>query len=111
MGCLAGAQVLGLDLTQSGFFSVLPWVTMAISANVGGWIADTMVSKGVSVTTVRKLMQTVWGALGSSTHSAVWMQQHMPHDPLMSSAAMLYNICHALGAAFLASLLTLLISG
>lgn len=36
---------------------------MAISANIGGWIADTLVSRGVSVTTVRKLMQTL-GFLG-----------------------------------------------
>jgi ACS family sodium-dependent inorganic phosphate cotransporter len=56
-------QVLGLDLKSSGLFSVLPWITMAISANVGGWIADTMVSKGWSVTSVRKLMQTL-GFLG-----------------------------------------------
>lgn len=52
-------QVLGFDLMTSGFFSVLPWATMAVSANVGGWIADTMVAKGVSVTLVRKVMQTV----------------------------------------------------
>jgi MFS transporter, ACS family, solute carrier family 17 (sodium-dependent inorganic phosphate cotransporter), other len=56
-------QVLGLDLKSSGFFSVLPWVTMAISANVGGWIADTLVEKGVSITLVRKIMQTI-GFLG-----------------------------------------------
>lgn len=51
--------MLGLDLKSSGFFSVLPWVTMAISANVGGWIADTLVERGWSVTSVRKIMQTV----------------------------------------------------
>eukprot|EP01023_Acetabularia_acetabulum_P008613 TRINITY_DN13754_c0_g1_i2.p1 TRINITY_DN13754_c0_g1~~TRINITY_DN13754_c0_g1_i2.p1 ORF type:complete len:281 (-),score=30.73 TRINITY_DN13754_c0_g1_i2:23-865(-) len=56
-------QVLHMDLASSGFYSVLPWVTMAIFANVGGWIADTMVSKGVSVTVVRKLMQSI-GFLG-----------------------------------------------
>jgi hypothetical protein len=54
-------QVLGLDLKSSGFFSVLPWITMAISANVGGWIADTLVERGLSVTAVRKIMQTVRG--------------------------------------------------
>eukprot|EP00891_Asterochloris_glomerata_P000290 jgi/Astpho2/290/fgenesh1_pm.00010_%23_21_t len=52
-------QVLGMDLLKSGFFSVLPWITMAISANVGGWIADTLVGRGVSVTRVRKIMQTI----------------------------------------------------
>ncbi|KAF5940470.1 hypothetical protein HYC85_021637 [Camellia sinensis] len=33
---------------------MLPWLTMAVFANIGGWIADTLVSKGLSVTTVRK---------------------------------------------------------
>ncbi|KAH7302598.1 hypothetical protein KP509_23G079200 [Ceratopteris richardii] len=56
-------QVLKFNLMESGLFSVLPWLTMAIAANLGGWIADTLVSKGVSVTNVRKLMQSV-GFLG-----------------------------------------------
>jgi len=40
---------------ESGMFSVLPWLTMALSANLGGWIADTLVSRDVSVTVVRKV--------------------------------------------------------
>jgi ACS family sodium-dependent inorganic phosphate cotransporter len=56
-------QVLGFNLMESGMFSVLPWLTMAISANLGGWIADTLVSRGVSVTVVRKIMQSI-GFLG-----------------------------------------------
>ena len=52
-------QVLGLDLMKSGFYSVLPWITMALAANVGGWVADSMVARGVSVTRVRKIMQSV----------------------------------------------------
>ncbi|RLN22685.1 sialin [Panicum miliaceum] len=56
-------QVLKFNLMESGLFCVLPWFTMAVSANVGGWIADTLVSRGVSVTTVRKIMQSI-GFLG-----------------------------------------------
>ncbi|KAL0035485.1 hypothetical protein WJX77_008313 [Trebouxia sp. C0004] len=56
-------QVLGLDLMKSGIYSVLPWITMAIAANIGGWVADAMVQKGVSVTRVRKIMQSI-GFLG-----------------------------------------------
>lgn len=55
-------QVLGLDLLHSGIFSVLPWITMAVCANVGGWIADAMVPK-LGVTAVRKIMQSI-GFLG-----------------------------------------------
>jgi ACS family sodium-dependent inorganic phosphate cotransporter len=56
-------QVLGLDLARSGTLSVLPWVTMAAAANLGGWLADTLVVRGASVTVVRKVMQTI-GFLG-----------------------------------------------
>lgn len=47
-------QVLKFNLTESGLLCVLPWLTMAVFANVGGWIADTLVSKGLSITSVRK---------------------------------------------------------
>ncbi|KAG2452408.1 hypothetical protein HYH02_002651 [Chlamydomonas schloesseri] len=56
-------QVLGLNLTQSGLLSVLPWVAQAVMANVAGWAADGLVERGVSVTTVRKVMQSI-GLLG-----------------------------------------------
>ncbi|CAL0318384.1 unnamed protein product [Lupinus luteus] len=56
-------QVLKFNLTESGLLCVLPWLTMAIFANIGGWIADTLVSKGVSITSVRKIMQSI-GFLG-----------------------------------------------
>ena len=52
---LLSRQVLGMNLTSSGLFAVLPWLTMAISSNVGGWIADTLISRGTSVTLVRKV--------------------------------------------------------
>lgn len=55
--------MLGCDILRSGIFSVLPWLTMAVSANVGGWLADGLVARGHSVTFVRKLMQTL-GFLG-----------------------------------------------
>ena len=61
-------QVLGLDLMKSGFYSVLPWITMALAANVGGWVADSMVARGVSVTRVRKIMQSVRAADTTDLH-------------------------------------------
>ncbi|XP_010935849.1 probable anion transporter 4, chloroplastic isoform X2 [Elaeis guineensis] len=57
------SKVLKFNLTESGLFCVLPWLTMAVFANVGGWIADTLVGKGLSITTVRKIMQSI-GFLG-----------------------------------------------
>nr|XP_043622477.1 ascorbate transporter, chloroplastic [Erigeron canadensis] len=56
-------QVLKFNLTESGLLCVLPWLTMAVFANIGGWIADTLISRGLSITTVRKIMQSI-GFLG-----------------------------------------------
>lgn len=56
-------QVLKFNLTESGLLCVLPWLTMAVFANIGGWIADTLIAKGLSITTVRKIMQSI-GFLG-----------------------------------------------
>ncbi|VVB06799.1 unnamed protein product [Arabis nemorensis] len=56
-------QVLKFNLTESGLLCVLPWLTMAVFANIGGWIADTLVSRGLSITSVRKIMQSI-GFLG-----------------------------------------------
>ncbi|XP_027349110.1 ascorbate transporter, chloroplastic isoform X4 [Abrus precatorius] len=56
-------QVLKFNLTESGLLCVLPWLTMAAFANIGGWIADTLVRKGLSITAVRKIMQSI-GFLG-----------------------------------------------
>ncbi|XP_047977302.1 ascorbate transporter, chloroplastic [Salvia hispanica] len=56
-------QVLKFNLTESGLLCVLPWLTMAVFANIGGWIADTLISRGLSITSVRKIMQSI-GFLG-----------------------------------------------
>ncbi|OEL29965.1 Ascorbate transporter, chloroplastic [Dichanthelium oligosanthes] len=56
-------QVLKFNLTESGLLCVLPWLTMAVFANIGGWIADTLVQRGISITNIRKIMQSI-GFLG-----------------------------------------------
>ncbi|CAL5359112.1 unnamed protein product [Camellia sinensis] len=53
---------VSFDLVFEKEFELL-FLTMAVFANIGGWIADTLVSKGLSVTTVRKIMQSI-GFLG-----------------------------------------------
>ncbi|CAN8071849.1 unnamed protein product [Agarophyton chilense] len=54
---------LGFDLAASSFLSILPWLAMFISANLGGLIADALRSGGMSLTAVRKTMQSI-GFLG-----------------------------------------------
>lgn len=41
----------------------MPWLAMFLSANAGGFIADAMRARDVSITTVRKIMQSI-GFLG-----------------------------------------------
>ncbi|KAH9604124.1 hypothetical protein KSS87_010464 [Heliosperma pusillum] len=70
-------QVLKFNLMESGLFCVLPWLTMAIFANIGGWIADTLISRGMSVTSVRKIMQTI-GFLGPALSLSVLSKVKTP---------------------------------
>ncbi|XP_031485326.1 sodium-dependent phosphate transport protein 1, chloroplastic-like [Nymphaea colorata] len=70
-------QVLKFNLTESGIFCVLPWLTMALSANMGGWIADSLVNKGFSVTSVRKIMQSI-GFLGPAFFLTQLSHVHSP---------------------------------
>ncbi|KAL9254547.1 hypothetical protein AKJ16_DCAP01382 [Drosera capensis] len=70
-------QVLKFNLMESGLFAVLPWLTMALFANIGGWIADTLVTRGYSVTSVRKIMQSI-GFLGPALFLSLLSQVKTP---------------------------------
>lgn len=82
---------LGLSITNAGLYSAAPWLTMFIVGNLAGWIADGMVTRGFSLTAVRKIMQTI-GLLGSATFML------LARDVDTAGIAMLY-MCGALGAA------------
>lgn len=58
-------QVLHAELHKVGVYTVLPWLVMFLMSNVAGWIADRLLKAGISLTLVRKLMQTV-GFLGAA---------------------------------------------
>ena len=81
---------LGLSITNAGIYSAAPWLTMFIVGNGAGWIADTMVKRGVSITAVRKIMQTI-GLVGS----AIFLL--LARDVDTAGAAVLL-MCGALGA-------------
>lgn len=61
---------LGFDVASSSFLSILPWLAMFMSANAGGLLADELLKRGMSMTRVRKFMQTV-GFLGPSAFLAM----------------------------------------
>lgn len=53
---LGEGPTLNMDahILPSGLPRVLPWFTMAIFVHIGGWIGDTPMSRGLSITAVQK---------------------------------------------------------
>jgi MFS family permease len=56
---------LGVPLAAVGRYSLIPWVATFAAGNIGGWIGDSLLARGLSRTAVRKLMQTVAFTLGA----------------------------------------------
>ncbi|CAA7052185.1 unnamed protein product [Microthlaspi erraticum] len=51
--------VFNVNLKQAAWFSALPWATMAISGYYAGAASDFLIRTGHSVTSVRKIMQSI----------------------------------------------------
>ena len=56
---------LGFDLVHAGLLSAAPWLSMFVFGNLGGLVADKMITGGMDLTLVRKIMQLV-GLLGAA---------------------------------------------
>ncbi|EPS69350.1 hypothetical protein M569_05413, partial [Genlisea aurea] len=48
-----------VDLRQAAWFSAVPWIMMAVAGYFAGVISDRMIEIGVSVTSTRKIMQSI----------------------------------------------------
>ncbi|GAX78186.1 hypothetical protein CEUSTIGMA_g5628.t1 [Chlamydomonas eustigma] len=58
------SQSFGVDLRQSSWLSILPFLMMAIGTNASGWIADNLINKKIMTPSkARKLLQGI-GNLG-----------------------------------------------
>ncbi|CAK9213377.1 unnamed protein product [Sphagnum troendelagicum] len=55
--------VLGVNLKDAAWFSAVPWAMMAAVGFIAGACADFLIQSGVTVTTTRKIMQSI-GFLG-----------------------------------------------
>ncbi|XP_057498632.1 probable anion transporter 3, chloroplastic [Actinidia eriantha] len=51
--------VFNVNLKQAAWFSAVPWGTMAISGYIAGAMSDFLIKAGYSVTSVRKIMQSI----------------------------------------------------
>ncbi|GMH39532.1 hypothetical protein BSKO_07430 [Bryopsis sp. KO-2023] len=52
-------KALGLNILASGYFSFVPWLTMALGSLASGLMADSAVSNGVPVLLVRRVAQSI----------------------------------------------------
>ena len=88
------ADVHGMNISGAGLYSLLPWITMFLMMNVGGWINDTLIKKGLSTTATRKIMTSI-GLFGSA---AMLVLIGNAGSPEMATLLM----CSALGISALA---------
>lgn len=51
--------VFNVNLKQAAWFSAVPWGTMAVSGYFAGALSDYLIKAGLSLTLVRKIMQTI----------------------------------------------------
>jgi len=58
-------KILGVPMERLGSYSIVPWIAAFCIGNLSGWIADALRKRGMSMTRVRKLMQSVAFILGA----------------------------------------------
>lgn len=80
---------LGFDLVHAGLLSAAPWLSMFVFGNLGGLVADKMITGGMDLTRVRKIMQLA-GLLGAA---ACMLSVQNVSTPMPAVALM----CGALG--------------
>ena len=72
-------HTFGVPLDRVGGYSIIPWIATFFTITFSGWLADTLIARGVGVGTVRKSMQSAAFAIGAISLLAV---------PAAGSAAM-----------------------
>jgi ACS family sodium-dependent inorganic phosphate cotransporter len=55
----------GVPMERLGSYSIIPWIAAFCVGNLSGWIADGLRKRGMTMTGVRKLMQTIAFTLGA----------------------------------------------
>jgi len=83
-------DVQGLSIANAGLFSAAPWLAMFAATNVSALVSDRLITRGVRVTTTRRLMQCS-GLVVSAAFLLVLRDVHSP-------AVALILLCLATGA-------------
>ena len=58
-------KIFGVPMERLGSYSIIPWIAAFCIGNLSGWIADGLRKRGMTMTGVRKLMQTAAFILGA----------------------------------------------
>jgi MFS transporter, ACS family, solute carrier family 17 (sodium-dependent inorganic phosphate cotransporter), other len=58
-------HAFGVTVRRVGIYSLVPWVVSFAVVNTGGWVADAMLIRGVSVGLTRKVMQSIAFGVGA----------------------------------------------
>jgi ACS family sodium-dependent inorganic phosphate cotransporter len=88
-------DVQGLSIANAGLFSAAPWLAMFAVTHLVAPLADTMIHRGISVTTTRKVMQCT-ALIGSAAFLLAARDVHSPALAL----ALLCGATGALGCAW-----------
>ncbi len=58
-------KIFGVPMERLGSYSIVPWIAAFCVGNLSGWIADGLRKRGMTMTGVRKLMQSTAFILGA----------------------------------------------
>jgi len=58
-------RALKVPVERVGEYALIPWVATFVVGNLAGWLSDWMLARGMTVTTVRKLVQTAGFFIGA----------------------------------------------
>jgi len=56
---------MGVPMARVGNYALIPWLATFFMSNVGGWGCDWLLARGLSITALRKLMQSIAFGLGA----------------------------------------------
>jgi nitrate/nitrite transporter NarK len=75
-------HTFNVPLERVGVYSIIPWIVTFFMITFSGWLADTLIARGLAVGTVRKSMQTAAFTLGAISLVTV----PAAHSPAMAVA-------------------------
>jgi ACS family sodium-dependent inorganic phosphate cotransporter len=89
-------HTFSVPLERVGVYSIVPWIVTFFAITFSGWLADTLIARGISVGAVRKSMQSVAFAIGAVSLMAV----PAAHSPVTAVALLTVAAsCNGIGSA------------